>query len=169
MAIFSLALSGGAQIGPMIAGYLINSKGWRSFFTLCTIVIAVNLVTCIFFLPETTYRHPIVEGETAAEVDKAITRQVELDELRNTSSTETSPREEKLPVGYWKNLVAFRNRSFEPEGLRRWPQQFSLPFRFLLVPAALFATATFGISLAGYRNLPIPTSTYKSANRSAVL
>ena len=29
MAVFSLCLSGGSQIGPMIAGFLIGAKGWR--------------------------------------------------------------------------------------------------------------------------------------------
>lgn len=72
MATISFALAAGAQIGPLIAGYLIQAKGWRWFFIFCTIIIAFNLVTVILFLPETTFRRNMYHGETAAALDKEI-------------------------------------------------------------------------------------------------
>ncbi|PVH82825.1 MFS transporter [Cadophora sp. DSE1049] len=115
MALFSLFLSGGSQVGPMIAGFLITDKGWRWFFILCAILTAVNLAMMLFLLPETNYR-------------------------RNNRPYAGS---------YWKDLVAFKGRGTEDRGLLGWPRQFSLPFRFILVPHALFAAISYGVFLSG--------------------
>ncbi len=50
---------------------------------------------------------------------------------------------------YWRDLVSFRDRAQEKRGLLAFPAQFSLPFRFLLVPAALYAAIAYGVILAG--------------------
>lgn len=157
MALFALFLSAGSQIGPLIAGYLISAKGVRWFFILIAILIAVNLVTVIFFLPETTFRRIIYKGETAAEMDKdalQMTKHVEDTELTqvDTVNTNAQPDGVQRPHyagSYWKDLVQFRDRSEEPRGLLAWPKQFSLPFRFLLVPAVVYAACTYGIVLGG--------------------
>ena len=60
-------LSAGTQIGPLIAGYLIQARGWQWFFNLTSILIAVNIVFVLFLLPETTYRRNVVDGQSAAE------------------------------------------------------------------------------------------------------
>lgn len=140
MAIFSLFLAGGAQIGPMIAGFLIDSSGWRWFFILCVIINSANLVGCIFFLPETTYRRAIYAGETAAEVDKDAKEMIVHSEVAR----------EEYAGSYWKDLFQFRNRGQETRGLAAWPKQLSLPFRFIIVPSVLYATCTYGIFLSGY-------------------
>ncbi|GLA49953.1 hypothetical protein AnigIFM63604_005958 [Aspergillus niger] len=44
MALFALSLCAGSQIGPMIAGFVIGSKGWRWFFIVCAILGAVNFL-----------------------------------------------------------------------------------------------------------------------------
>ncbi|EHA26727.1 hypothetical protein ASPNIDRAFT_132941, partial [Aspergillus niger ATCC 1015] len=115
MALFALSLCAGSQIGPMIAGFVIGSKGWRWFFIVCAILGAVNFLASVLFLPETTFRH----------------------------QNENSPR------SYWKDLISIRDRGLEPEGLKCWPGQFSLPFRFICVPMVLFATIAYGIFLSG--------------------
>jgi MFS family permease len=154
MALFALFLSAGSQIGPLVAGYLTESNGWRWFFILCSILIAVNLVTTILFLPETTFRRAFFEGETAAELDKDVlgmAEHVEKPTLYETA-TNTQPDGVARPhyAGtYWKDLFQFRDRAQEAEGIRTWPRQFSLPFRFLLVPAVLFAACAYGIILGG--------------------
>ncbi|PBP28149.1 hypothetical protein BUE80_DR001050 [Diplocarpon rosae] len=151
MALFSLFLSGGSQIGPMIAGYLITDKGWRWFFILCAILIAVNLVLILLFLPETNYRRVFFEGETARDADKQADEMVESVEkgVGSTTDADVSHLNHPYAGSYWKDLVSFRNRGTEERGLMGWPHQFSLPFIFLLVPHALFAAVTYGIFLAG--------------------
>ncbi|RDW75210.1 hypothetical protein BP6252_06352 [Coleophoma cylindrospora] len=155
MAIFSLSLSGGSQIGPMIAGFLIQSRGWRWLFILCTIIVGANLISCIFFLPETTFRRAIFDGETAAEADKEAVDMIEHSDKRAnlehvpTNSQADGVQRNHYAGSYFKDLFQFRDRAQEPRGLRAWPKQFSLPFRFIVVPAALFATCSYGIMLSG--------------------
>lgn len=153
MAVFSFALSGGAQIGPMIAGFLIGAKGWRWFSILCAVLIGINLLLILFFLPETNYRRVFYENETAEEADKQAAVQTleyktgeSTAEISGSSFIDLNP---KYAGTYWRDLASFRNRGVEPKGLMGWPRQFSLPFRFLFVPQALFATISYGVFLGG--------------------
>jgi MFS family permease len=151
MAFFSLFLAAGSQVGPCIAGYLIADRGWRWFFKLTTILIGCNLFFCIFSLPETSYRRPYIhDGETAAEVDKEaedFSEHFEKGELQQTATG--TPIIPSYAGSYWKDLVSFRDRSQEEGGLKAFPKQLSLPFRFLLVPAALYAAVLYGCLLGG--------------------
>lgn len=158
IAIFSLSLAAGSQFGPLVAGYVIRAKGWRWFFILCAIIIAANLLFMVFFLPETNYKRVFVNGETAADVDKQTLQIVEHLENGGEKGAEATGLE-RIPTqarmqydgyagSYWKDLIHFRNRGLE-DGLGAWPKQFSMPFRFLLVPHAFFAMACYGVFLGG--------------------
>ncbi|PQE31826.1 MFS transporter protein [Rutstroemia sp. NJR-2017a WRK4] len=150
MAIFSLCLSGGSQIGPMIAGYTISAKGWRWFFKICAILVGANLVLALFFFPETNYRRIIYEGETALEADKEAEQKIEYKNQDEEMTRQPSQAGNKPYAGsYWMDLWSFGGRGMDDKGLRGWPEQFSLPFRFLAVPHALYATVAYGVFLAG--------------------
>lgn len=152
MAIFAFSLSGGSQFGPMIAGFLITAKGWRWFFILCTILIAVNFVTVLFFFPETNYRRVLYDDATAEEADKQAAQMIEYrsgKEGNNVTSSSDVDLNPEYAGSYWKDLVNFKDRGVEPKGILAWPKQFSLPFRFLLVPHVLFATVSYGVFLGG--------------------
>ncbi|GKZ55124.1 hypothetical protein AnigIFM49718_011479 [Aspergillus niger] len=47
MALFALSLCAGSQVGPMIAGFVIGSKGWRWFLIVCAILGAVNFLASL--------------------------------------------------------------------------------------------------------------------------
>lgn len=152
MALFSLFLSGGSQVGPMIAGFLITDKGWRWFFILCAILIAVNLVLMLFLLPETNYRRVLYEGETAQEADKQADEMVQHIEKGQETTADIMPNSQNnrsYAGSYWKDLVDLKDRGTEDRGFLGWPRQFSLPFRFILVPHALFAAVSYGVFLSG--------------------
>jgi MFS family permease len=151
MAIFSFCLSGGSQIGPVIAGFLIESQGWRWFFILCAILIGVNMVLILLFFPETNYRRVLYEGETAQEADKVAVQMLEYKGEAAGTPEENIVSDPNPPYAgsYWRDLVAFRNRGTETRGLLGWPRQFSLPFRFILIPQVLFATISYGVFLGG--------------------
>lgn len=68
LAILHVFLAAGSQIGPLIAGYLIEARGWQWFFKLTSILVGINLFLTIFFLPETSYRHNFTDGVSAGEV-----------------------------------------------------------------------------------------------------
>jgi len=153
MALFALFLSGGSQIGPVIAGYVVADRGWRWFFKVCTILNGVNLLFCVFFLPETSYRRPYAyQGETAAEVDKEASEMIEHKKAGadlEQVTTGTAPGQ-PYAGSYWKDLFSFGDRGQEETGLRAFLKQISLPWRFLLVPGALYAAVSYGVILGGY-------------------
>lgn len=153
MAIFSLFLSGGSQVGPTIAGFLIKSKGWRWFFILNAILIGINLLFTLILLPETNYKRDMFEGETAAEVDKLAVEEIEHAGAKTVGDqahevTVNSTGNVHYAGSYVKDLVALKNRGLE-NGVAAWTKQLSLPFRFLLVPHALFAAVVYGAFLGG--------------------
>lgn len=153
MAVFSFSLSGGSQFGPMIAGFLITAKGWRWFFILCAILVGVNFVSILLFFPETNYRRVLYDDATAEEADKQAIQMLEYkntgkdsNDVQASSAVDLNP---EYAGSYWKDLVSFRDRGVETRGILGWPRQFSLPFRFILVPHVLFATISYGVFLAG--------------------
>lgn len=153
MALFAISLSGGSQVGPVIAGYLVANRGWRWFFKLCTILIGANLAFCLFFLPETSYRRLYsYEGETATEIEETAAQMMEHKEEKVVGLeqvlTGTAPGQQYAGT-FWKDLFSFKNRGQEETGLRAFPKQFSLPWRFLVVPGALYATLAYGVILGG--------------------
>lgn len=153
MAIFSLFLSGGSQVGPTIAGFLIKSRGWRWFFILNAILIGINLLFTLLILPETNYKRVMFEGETAAEVDKLAVEEIEHSGTKTIDdqapgTTEHSDGNVPYAGSYFKDLVALKNRGLD-NGAAAWIKQLSLPFRFLLVPHALFAAVVYGVFLGG--------------------
>jgi MFS family permease len=150
MALFALFLSGGSQIGPVIAGYITADQGWRWFFKLCAILNSVNFATCVLFLPETSYRRSYAyNGETAAEIDKEASEMVEHKNAEENPENAPMENSHAYVTSYWKDLISFSDRGQEESGLKAFPSQFSLPFRFLLVPAALYATVAYGVILGG--------------------
>jgi MFS family permease len=153
MAIFSLFLSGGSQVGPTIAGFLVKSKGWRWFFILDAILIGINLLFTLTLLPETSYKRVILEGETAAEVDKLAVEEIEHADFKTVDdqapqATVNSAGNVHYAGSYLKDLIALKHRGLE-NGVAAWAKQLSLPFRFLLVPHALFAAVVYGVFLGG--------------------
>ncbi|KAF5000589.1 hypothetical protein F66182_16240, partial [Fusarium sp. NRRL 66182] len=137
----------------MIAGFLITAKGWRWFFILCTILVGINFVSMLLFFPETNYRRVLYDDATAEEADKQAVQMLEYKNTgKSSNDVQTSSAVDLNPEyagSYWKDLVSFRDRGVETRGILGWPRQFSLPFRFILVPHVLFATISYGVFLAG--------------------
>lgn len=148
MALFSLFLTAGSQVGPVISGFLIGAKGWRWFFILCAILNAVNLVMTFFLLPETNYRQALRIDHSVIHETKEVNQIEQITTINHPESDDELIRE-PYAGSYFKDLWQFRNRGLEPQGMRRWLVQFSLPFRFLLVPSVIFATISYGVCLSG--------------------
>ena len=145
MAFYAAFLSGGAQIGPVIAGYLIEAKGWRWFFILCAIIAAVNLVTTIFMLPETLYEVE-QEPEVVNDLEKDAHSHVEA-VIR--TETRTEARVKMDYATYWKDLWSFTlSKEAKERGIfKHLLYLYILPFPMLLVPGVLVATVMYGVIL----------------------
>jgi MFS family permease len=144
MAVYTFSLSAGSQFGPLIGGYLIAARGWRWFFYLLIILIAVNLLFIVFTLPETTYKRIYQVDETAADHE-------EKSKAMHVEAQESSGIHDTRPAFgrpfYFKNVLFIRHRSVEDGGITKLLYIAALPFGFLLVPAALFTTILYGIVL----------------------
>ncbi|CAL5866341.1 uncharacterized protein PFLUO_LOCUS549 [Penicillium psychrofluorescens] len=146
MAVYAAALSGGSQIGPLIAGYLIQAKGWRWFFILCAIIAAFNLVTTIFLLPETLYE-PDEESQIADDFEKDGNSHIEA----ARTSSHAGQRAQMDYKSYWSGLFTFRiSKEARHRGLlKHILYQFVLPFPLLLIPGVLIASIMYGVVLGG--------------------
>ncbi|KND92544.1 putative MFS-type transporter [Tolypocladium ophioglossoides CBS 100239] len=65
---YLLASFGGAYLGPVAAGYIVNSQGWRWIWWWCVILFSVNLVLVIFFFEESKYV-PVIQGRNETQSD----------------------------------------------------------------------------------------------------
>ena len=147
MAVYAGFLSGGSQIGPVIAGYLIAAQGWRWFFILCAILAAVNLACTLFMLPETIYE-PQAEDEPAAE-DIEKDNHSHVDAVRTPSQAE---KRAQMDYGaYGKGLISFSiTKGAKEMGVAKYiAYLFMLPLPMLLVPGVLIASAMYGVILGG--------------------
>ncbi|XP_006461353.1 hypothetical protein AGABI2DRAFT_118249 [Agaricus bisporus var. bisporus H97] len=58
MGLYTVMLTNGAHLAPIIGGYVARSHGWRWCFWTGAMLNGVFLVICFFFLPETLYTRP---------------------------------------------------------------------------------------------------------------
>ena len=148
-------LSLGTQFSPLIAGYIIEAKGWQWFFKLTSILIGLNLLAVLLLVPETTYRRVAVEGESAVLSDptmipeKFATENIEDVENMPQHSSTFSELNRTYAGSYWQDLISFQERGLEPAGIRKVFIRAIEPFRFLAVPQVMFAGITFGALLGG--------------------
>lgn len=146
MAVYAAFLSGGSQIGPVIAGYLIEARCWRWFFYLCAIITAANLVSTILLLPETIHE-PEDDPQQIDDNEKDTHSHIEA----MPSRPEVGDRA-KMDYGeYWRGLYTFQltKEAKEKGVLKYFAYLFVLPFPLLLVPGILIASIMYGVMLGG--------------------
>lgn len=145
MATYAFFLSGGSQIGPVIAGYLIASKGWRWFFYMCLILAAVNFVTTFFLLPETLYEtETATEPEPQEDLEKVSHRHIATVSSRASSDSFSY-------LAYWKGLfrVGISQEARKEGVLKFLGYAFALPLPMIMIPGVLLASIMYGVILGG--------------------
>ncbi|OJJ48753.1 hypothetical protein ASPZODRAFT_150923 [Penicilliopsis zonata CBS 506.65] len=147
MAVFAAFLSAGSQVGPMIAGYLVTARGWRWFFYLCSILTGANLLTTIFFLPETLYEPDVDETTMLQEGDADR----EKDTYAHVERTQASAMALDGSVSHWKSLytVSLSRAAKEKGVFRHFATLFVLPLPLLIIPGVLLASIMYGVVLGG--------------------
>ena len=149
--IYAFLFTAGAQLGPVITGYLVQGTTWQWFSYLCAILNGLNLLLTLFLLPETSFRRQIFQGETAAKIDEnaKVESMTHVQQVDYVEVIPPSAVNSAYAGNYLKDLVQLRNRGLEERGMREWGYRFVEPFQFLLVPQAIFAAFSFGLILAG--------------------
>ncbi|KAI1467128.1 MFS general substrate transporter [Daldinia caldariorum] len=157
-----IMLAFGSSIGPLIGGYLIESKGLKWGKWLSAIFLGVNLLMIIFFVPETRFNRslnasdssdqnakPIQTPETAtdAEASSSLDRSDAAHPEKSTTNTHSSllPTDPSIPR---KPYFALLNPW---SGTTSGESFFDLMFRpipLIVYPACLMATFIYSICLA---------------------
>lgn len=150
MAVYAGFLSGGSQIGPVIAGYLVEARGWRWFFILCAIIAAVNLCTTFIMLPETLYEE--VPAEVTEDPEKKAENRIETVRTGSSQPSATMGSYQRMDYKeYWKGLFTLGiSKAARQRGvLKHLIYTFCLPLPLLLIPGVLLASIMYGIVLGG--------------------
>ncbi|KAJ5662857.1 Major facilitator superfamily domain general substrate transporter [Penicillium longicatenatum] len=147
MSIYVILIAGGTAIGPLIAGFMVQStaKTWRSYFWLCVGLAAVNLALLFFFCPESNFHRPNIEHGRQIETDLAGD-----DEVAKKSSSSFFETVSTDALRYTIHLLPFKERL----SLIRYDTSISFlkalinPLRLLRHPSVLWAIYAYGCSLS---------------------
>ncbi|KAG4431545.1 hypothetical protein IFR05_012980 [Cadophora sp. M221] len=146
MGFFSLCILAGVGVGQVSIGYITQSIGWRWAHWVTFIAAALNLVTMILWLPETTYQRHLVVGTTAGDIQRhriTTSKPGEGDvEDGAMQRVETS----SMPTTMKENLWFVRHAHVDYGN--NWFATFFRPFRFFLSPVVFWSALTYAV-LAG--------------------
>ncbi|KAK5468052.1 hypothetical protein LTS15_001025 [Exophiala xenobiotica] len=155
LGIFALCIVAGAGLGQAALGYVTQGIGWRWAFWVTFIIAAINFVTMIIWLPETTYQRGLKVGVTAGDLE----RKIELEhgdtetfalEKDNTNNLTNAPTIEDAPplVSMRPNLWFIRHPHVNYK--LNWLRQFARPFQFFLSPSVLWASLTYAVAAGAF-------------------
>ncbi len=150
----------GSSLGPVAAGYIIDSQGWRWMWWWCVILMGANFVTVLFFFEESKYM-PAIHGEPTSqhgqdEQDIESDAKAKYTEQTLERSVTHRSVNNRIPVKSYRERMAFLTTTDEPI-FRHMHDPFVVLFTF---PAVAFAAITFGIFLALFAVLVSIQSTY---------
>lgn len=151
-------------LGPVAAGHVAVAMGWRWVFWLCTIFMGVTIVLMVFFLEETKYIPPVLNGcevSTLEEHDqpKKVST-IDGKALDHSTGEEATPVpiqssrlveiDETIPLkSYWERHPLYTlDDKATADKARLW-RQFYQPFQILATfPAVMFAALQYGFAIA---------------------
>lgn len=149
MVVYVGFLAAGSAIGPILAGGIASGlHSWRWFFGISAIATAVNFISCILMLPETTYvteNYPVGNAESMLDTK---TEEVSCVENTTGQSVDELAQPEQSFTSLWIERSFFLhidNANANPkQGLFRL---FIQPFPLLLAPPVLITTLVFGLTI----------------------
>ncbi|OQV08172.1 hypothetical protein CLAIMM_12485 [Cladophialophora immunda] len=180
-AIFVLLQFGGTYLGPVAAGYIVDSQGWRWIWWWTAILIGACLVVVLFCFEESQYvptlqghavRHlPTTTAEEIAGNDKDLKQATEasnaaepfnapgnIDILRVPSNERCLPVAQNRPRKSYRQRMALYTKS---------PSSYSMRVHFFQpvwivchIPAVAFAATMYGAVLAWFSVLWTIEATY---------
>jgi MFS family permease len=157
-ALYLLSTSIGAFLGPVAAGYIVDSQGWRWMWWWCVILFGVNLMLVIFLFEESKYIISI-QGQQPApncimpETTKHLAQHEENLYVPESSYADTVKRTESrsyiddsIPSrSYWQRMALIT--ATDDSILRHMRDPIPILFTF---PAVYFTALTYGSMLAGF-------------------
>lgn len=149
---FTLSILAGVGIGQVAIGYITTAIRWRWANWVTFIVVAINLLTMLFWLPETTYQRGLAVGVTAGDVQRhQMAEDMKLENrsaLGGTDGTvqmiETAPE----PLVMKNNFCFIRHAHVDYRN--NWLASFLHPFRFFISPVALWSSLTYSVAAGAF-------------------
>lgn len=145
---FAFSTLAGAGLGQMILGFVTEGAGWRWAYWVTFIACAVNLVTMIFWLPETTYQRGLVVGVTAGDVERK--------EMSHHGDKSVSPENtEPVPISsvLRPNLWFWKHPHVEYD--RNWFLCFVYPLRLVVAVPVLWSSITYAVGAGSFTAIGI--------------
>lgn len=142
MALYSLAIMGGAGLGPLISGVIVDRAGWKWVFYHQLILIAVSTLDIIFLLDET--RSNVLLRRKCVALNKYFAS------LQDADPTSSQPREKDEPTavpasestpstGSRVPRIRFTAELEEPKlGISLIWRSFAFPLRLLFTESVVF-------------------------------
>ncbi|EON61504.1 hypothetical protein W97_00719 [Coniosporium apollinis CBS 100218] len=147
VSIYGLSVLGGNEIGPMLSAFIIQSLGMNWAFYIVAMVIATNLLTMFFFMPETKFtgaRPPILPASSEQNLEKAgSTKHIESLEISKAAGVTDDPQE-MVRQGSYVQSLAFWGRNDPEVSLIK---TFLRPFVLLAYPTVLWSCVIYGLAL----------------------
>ena len=155
IAVWNLFLLTGISGGSLVAGYIIERKGYQWTFWVCAMFFGVLMLAVFFLVPETAYRRNAVTvvaaggSEDGEDAEKNGTRHLKLgheheDEATNSDGKEGSAGTPTVPQRhtYLQSLRVFTGRYSRAPG---W-KPFARPVVMLFYPAVFWGFLVYGKS-----------------------
>ena len=145
LSFFALALGTGSYMGPVAAGYITESQGWRFCFWYLVIFFGILLVLQVFTLEESTYRRPL-PTDSFSNLDSVK----ENDENgKGPRALVTSADRQEIPTittrqKYWQKMAPIHTRHATPQ---KWWWLALFPFRLVMFPAVIWVGIMSGIGI----------------------
>lgn len=147
VSIYGLAVLGGNEIGPLLSALIIQSLGMNWAFYIFAIVIAANLVTMFFFMPETKFtgaRPTILPAPSEQDLGKSESAE-HIEKAHGTrGATITIEAPETASKESYMRSLAFWSRGDPNVSLL---QAFLRPFVLLAFPTVVWSCIIYGLAL----------------------
>ncbi|KAH6692235.1 major facilitator superfamily domain-containing protein [Plectosphaerella plurivora] len=154
MVVYVGLLAAGSSIGPIIAGALAEGLGdWRWFLRILAIFIALNLVTSLIMLPETTHEAPgprIESIEASGDTSSAKPSVYDVEVARKTEGspditlTEQTTHRPSLKQQW---LVRSFSARYVEMDWKLAARSFYEPYQLIILPQILVTTLVFGLTI----------------------
>ena len=166
----------GAFLGPVAAGYVVQSQGWRWIWWWCVIFLGINLVAVLFFFEESKYV-PLLSARRSSSItphargESGVQDSPDDDSMRKTPAKDIKQAEsggaldhapirisidpEIQPKTYWQRLALITPSSGSVA------QHFWQPVIVLFTfPAVTYTAMTYGSILAWFAIMTSVQATY---------
>ncbi|KAJ5381619.1 uncharacterized protein N7496_004047 [Penicillium cataractarum] len=145
--IFIFMQSLGATGGPVVAGYIVVSLGWRWMWKIVAILVGVNLLFVLCFFEESKYT-PTLVGHSATSKPSQFVE----DKEKSDTTAEAQPVSSRVTVDVQRSRKSIRQRlAFVTKTDIPILQHFYQPLIVLFsFPAVAFAALTYGSILSWF-------------------